>query len=228
MVFRRRSSRRSYGRRPRRSNARRRMLYRTRRMNRLVRSPSAHTFTCMTGINAVVLTSNVSGLNGTGFVSTSFNFKLSDLINSAEFTTLYDQFRILKATLYFQWNAAALDTIQIQSSVLLNPPVIMYHRDYDDNAVLTHSEFHERSATKYKRMRAGGITTLTVTPAVLASHFEGATATAYSPKWRQWLDVADAATPHYGMKVGFKYPASTVYGNLAVWYKLTVQFKGQR
>lgn len=225
MPYRRRSTRSRRG--SRRYYGRRRPRYMTRKM-RIRKSPSAHTFTRMTGINAVVLTSNVSGLNGTGFVGTSFQFKLSDLINASEFTVLYDQFRILKATLYFQWNAAALDTTQIQTSVLMNPPVIMYHRDYDDATVLTHSEFHERSATKYKRMRAGGITALTVTPAVLAQNFEGATATAYSPKWRQWLDCADSATPHYGMKVGFKYPASTVYGNLAVWYKLTVQFKGQR
>lgn len=182
----------------------------------------------MSGVTSVTLSSNTAGLGGTGFIGGTFPFKLSDMINASEITNLYDQFRILKATLFFKWQGSALDTTQLQTSVLLNPPVVAYYRDYDDNTTPTANEFHERAITKYRRMRPGQLVRIDCTPAVLISAFESVTATAYLPKWRQWIDVADSPTPHYGLKFGWEYPASTAYGNIAVWYQLTFQCKGQR
>lgn len=226
MPFRRRYS----ARRPRRYGPRatRRILRRTRRRMPMIRSPRYHTFERMTGVGAATLTSNTSGLSSTGFIGGVATFRLSDLINASELTALYDQFRILRATVYFQWQTSPTDTTQLQANVLLNPPILEYFPDYDDNSVPNASEFHERSTTRYKALRPGRATAVSVRPAVLAQMFESSVAAAYSPKWRQWLDMGDNAALHYGLKFGFKYPTSTPYGQVSTWTKLVVQCKGQR
>lgn len=224
MAYRRRSTRRRRG--TRRNYGRRRPRYTTRR-TRMYRRPNYyHTYDRMTSVTNVVLTSNTTGLGGSGFLAGAATFRLSDLINVSEFTNLYDQFRILKAQVYFKWQGSALDTTQLQTSVLLQRITLSYFPDYDDATLPNASEFHERSTTRYKTISPGRVQVIACKPAVLGLAYESTVANAYTPKWRQWLDMGDNATPYYGMKFGFEYPGLTAMGSVSTWIKLTFQCKG--
>lgn len=194
------------------------------------RNPTAHFFRRATTPALITLSSNANGLGGvSGFVGAGQAYTLNDVVNSAEFNALYDQFRILKVAVHFRWNASSSAGTGFASEYMLNPPNLMSFPDYDDNAAPNAQEFHERATTRMRRLTAGKIVTVYLTPAVLVSGYEaGGISVAYIPKWRQWIDIADITTQHFGLKVGFRYSPNTAYGTVETWYTVSFQCKNQR
>lgn len=184
-----------------------------------------HYFKRSTVPDIVPLTSNVAGFGGTGFLGSGRATALNQLINVADFTALYDQYKIIKTTFHFKWSISG--TVPADN-LLSNPPVMMYFRDHDDIVTPDHTMMMERSTTKYIAMRANRVYSITVKPSTLGMIYNSPTSTAYAPSWGKFIDVVDTAVPHYGLKVAWNYPASTVYGSVQVWQTMVVAFKGQR
>lgn len=176
---------------------------------------------------SLLLSNNVLGMLGSGFVTTCLTFRLSKLINVSDFTALYDQYKILKANVYFKWTLSSALT----DAQLSNPPTLMYIRDYDDNANLTHPQFHERATVKQLRLLPNKIVRVGLRPAVLNKTLKDGTdltSVSVSPTWNKWLDMGDADTDHYGLKYGINYPTGGLYGSVIVYYELVFACKGQR
>lgn len=124
-------------------------------------------------------------------------FKLSDLPDFADFTSLYDQYRINKVVLNFRRtndysNQAAL-AAGIRSSMLYT--II----DHDDIGVPTLAEM--RQYANCKEWSTDRDHSRATVPAVLVQNYETSIATAYTPKFKQWVSTTDPGTQHFGMKV---------------------------
>lgn len=184
-----------------------------------------HYFRRSTIPDIVALTSNVAGYGGTGFIGTGRASALNQLINSGDFTALYDQYKIIKTTFRFKWSISSTTPAD---NLLNNPPVMMYFRDHDDIATPDHQMMMERATTKYITLRPNRVYSITVRPSTLGMVYNSPTSTAYQPNWGKFIDMLDNAVPHFGLKVAWNYPPSTAYGSVQVWQTMTIACKGQR
>lgn len=157
---------------------------------------------------SIDLTNNVNG-----FVNQTNVFRLTDVVNSSEFTTLYDQYRINKVVLELKWSITEVGLTDVEIN---NPPILYYLRDYDDNASLTEDQYMENSRTKSLVLNPNRIYKLVLVPAQLQRVYNGTLSDGYAVKWKQWTDVGDPGVPHYGMKMGLKYPPNQDYGKLMI------------
>lgn len=146
-----------------------------------------------------------------------YSFKLSDVLDVAHITGLFDQYRIRKVILEFQ---------PIQTEVLMSQPtnatapiaqipMILSAIDRDSNTapatldeVREYSSMKELPATKYFKW--------VFKPSVLAEVYRSAISTNYNPKFDTWLDTSSgggADVPHYGLKLimGLGGSADNVY-----------------
>jgi len=143
--------------------------------------------------------------NGTE-ASADFTFKLTDLINYTEFTTLFDQYKILKVVFKLQLinNPDAAYPINTNaSSATANSvnwfPKFWYIRDYDSGSSETISSMKERQGAKFFILRPNKEYSVALKPLVQVQTYKTSVSTGYAPK-RLWLDIADATVPHYGLK----------------------------
>jgi len=129
----------------------------------------------------------------------AYTFKLSDLPNYTEFTNLFDRFRIVKVAVHLipQWTNNDLNPVTSMEKV--NPAIYSVVDTTEDAAPTALTEMYEYSNLKITR--GGRIHTRYFSPAVLTNAFEGVAATAYIPKWKQWITTDDYATPHYAIKL---------------------------
>lgn len=146
----------------------------------------------------------------------AMTFKLSDLTNATEFTNLFDKFRIC---------AVKLEIVPKFSGNDMNPgttfpgaPCIHSVLDYND--ATNPGDLNElMQYSNYKRTRGHNIHKRYFKPCVLAANYEGSVTTAYTSKWKVWLDCTDSGTAHFGLKymidrtpnVAFQYRAFVKY-----------------
>lgn len=134
----------------------------------------------------------------------AFVWNFDSLLNNADFTSLYDRYRI--------------DYIQCRAQLVNNPdgafalnsttpgnstnyyPKLWWCPDYDDSAAETLDDLKQRSKTKCVVLQPNKVYKFGVKPAILAQTYRTAVSTGYSPKWGQWIDMAQTNVPHYGIK----------------------------
>lgn len=163
--------------------------------------------------NTIDLTNNISG-----FENRNLLFRLSQLVNAVEFSQLYDQYRINKIILEVKWSMRS-DTVS--GVEINNPPIMYYLRDYDDIVATTEEQFNENARTKSVVLNPNKMYKFVIVPAQLHTVYNTGLANGYAIKWKQWTDVGNIDVPHYGLKMGFKYPANEDYGSVhfnAVYY----------
>lgn len=148
---------------------------------------------------------------------TSLTFRLSDVPNVGEFSSLFDQFKLTYVKLMFKLNQ---DPSSQPATNSFYPT--MYHSVDHDDAVAPSSlnDMREHGRTRMSVLRPNRYTVVKVKPSVLfeAARNPGAGTTTYCPKWRQWVDMAHTDTLHYGLK----YALDNTF-NLNPNYSLEVQ-----
>lgn len=131
----------------------------------------------------------------------SYSFKLADVVNSAEFTSLYDMYRINKVTLY-------LDRIRNSTGNSFDNPfnyrALVVH-DYNDVTPLTtEDEYLEYSNCKMVQMIGNGSHKVVLYPKIanVVENVSGA-ATAYTAMSsnKVWLNTVNNEVPHFGIKI---------------------------
>lgn len=138
--------------------------------------------------------------NGDSAIYRGLQFTLGDLEGYTELTQLYDQYMITKVVVEFLWTITGSDAGVVGPNPSMSPYVNCI-RDYDDANTPTSTNFRESGRVKRLRLVANKRHILALTPAVLGMRYQSATSTAYGPQWKQRIDMADAATPHYGLKI---------------------------
>lgn len=123
---------------------------------------------------------------------------LGQLVNFSEFTQLYDQYRInyVVYKYYLKIDPSA------QTAATASYPKLYWYRDLDDsNAPASLSEMRENARTRVAVMNPNRPVVIKYRPNTLAVLYTSAVASQYKPVYKQWMDVAQTGTPHYGHKI---------------------------
>lgn len=170
-------------------------------------------------------------------LSTQFTF--TDISGNSEFAALYDSYR--------------LNGVKISIKMISNPdasyaagntpvnqytnyyPTLWYVRDYDDVALMTLEQIREYKAVKHVTLRPNKEISIMVKPRVLRQVFNSSTNAGYEIALPKFIDMANNALPHYGLKMvldfeGTSIPINTVTNQwrFRVNYKYFFQAKDVR
>lgn len=149
------------------------------------------------------------------------NFNLGGIgavVNSTDFTSLYDQYRVnyLELKFYLKIDPAA------QTAASATITRLYWYRDFDDSgAPADLNEMRENGKTKVYVLDPYKPLTIRVKPNVVAAMYQSAVTTQYSPKFNTWLDCAQPTTPHYVGKFAIEDLRNT---NLFVQVEGTLHF----
>lgn len=157
------------------------------------------------------------------FTGYAFSFKLNDVINVTEFTTLFDSYQIAKVELEFCPDTQIVNRRIINDTApVFTVPSIYVHRDLD-NAIAPTSEDQMSQRQDCIRRSATDRFKYVVVPQVGREIYRSATLTAYeTPMALTWLDCNYADVPHYGVHVGLTPQGSTNDGDFT--YKVKAKY----
>lgn len=215
MYVRRKYKRRALLRRKRRAGAKRKMYTKARKVNI---KKDMHYFTRSTEII------QYQG-QGTAEIVGSGTFRLNQLPNYGEFTTLFDRYKIhgVKLTWHLRQTPGA-DNLVFQHNVY---PRLFIIKDYDDSnnpanqaAIQEHGKCKEYILTPNRKLN------MYIKPSVLIPAYRSGLSSSYIPKWNQWIDCADSDVPHYGIK--YVIDTFNTYYQLFVTAKFYMSFKDTR
>lgn len=144
-------------------------------------------------------------MNGV-FLARSYMFKFSDLIQAADFSNLFDQYRISKIVLRVTMvnNPDANNYVNQPTTVNSTNwyPKLWYIPDYDGGPTETLASIRERQGVKCRTMQPNKILTITFRPKCRVLTYSTATSTGYSPKNIK-VDMTDTNVEHFGMQFVF-------------------------
>lgn len=154
-------------------------------------------------------------------------FRLTDVPNVTEFTSLYDQYQIkgVRVKLMPKFDTATqtgTGTIPTAQHVMNR---VFSALDYDDNTAVTAVS----DLTQYQNMRQTKGTRDHVRyfkPRCLSEAYGGLGTTHYMPKANQWIDTSNPGTPHYAIKWGITQCALNLSYDMQIDYYLA--FKNVR
>jgi len=157
----------------------------------------------------------------TGVTANGFSFALSNLPNYTEFTSLFDQYRILQASVSFLPYANSSSSGAVSGSF---PGIIASAIDYDDASLPGATDLQQYES--YKRNPAFEEFVRTIKPRVAIAAYNGSTFTGYVNRYAPWIDANSPSVPHYGLKtviINSTYATSTPVYEVEV--QLTIQVR---
>lgn len=178
---------------------RRRMARKRVNRSRINPSRNVHAFRRWAQSNTVLAG---TGSAGAGYAEA---FTFNQLPNYTEFDTLYDRYMLTTIILKVQMIANPESSYYPASTTLANAmnwyPKFWYYPDYDDNtAPSSLDEVKQHAKAKHFVLQPNKEFTIVIKPAVNIQTYRTSTTTGYSPKWKQWIDIAQVDVPHFGVK----------------------------
>lgn len=152
-------------------------------------------------------------LNGT-FLSRQYEIKFEDMIQSADFTALFDSYRILKVTYTFQLINVPESYLYANSSntsANVNGtnwyPKLWYVTDYDGGSTETLNSIRERQGVKCRILQPNSVVKITFMPKCRILTYKttdaaGDITEGYGTKSIK-IDMNDTDVPHYGLACVF-------------------------
>jgi hypothetical protein len=168
----------------------------------VMKKDKVHTF-CRSFVSTV----NISA--GAGENDYAFTFSLSDLPSYAEFTSLFDQYRLIQVVATFNANMG----------YNLQPNVVFTAIDYDDNTVINVPAIQQYdtclaiNTSRFRRV---------INPRLAVAAYNGAFTGYANVSNKQWIDAASPNTQYYGLKVCV--PAMFSGTTTTVIYNVTFQY----
>lgn len=137
---------------------------------------------------------------------TSINYLVGsvNMPNLTEFTTLFDQYKLLTFTVEFRprFSEAPVNLVLL--------PTMYWIHDKDDATAITASQMMEHARVRSQRMNRPVFITVKF-PTIMQPVYQSAVSTSYAPRKTIWLDMANSSVPHYGVKYFIQGGASTSY-----------------
>jgi len=160
------------------------------------------------------------GSSVAAFTNFAWTFRLNDVPNVSEFTSLFDQYRIKKVTLMLIPN----QTESIPSAA--NFGLMFRVIDYDDANLLTaNTDYMQYQNCQLHPVVFPGIMEIPVVPRIASAVYGGGAFTSYG-NTEMWLDVASPSVEHYGVKLGIS--QTTVSVAFQVVAKFELEFRNPR
>lgn len=123
-------------------------------------------------------------------------FALNQLPNVSEFTSLFDQYQLVKVNLRFK-----LRIDPGAGSTLGTYPTMLYRRDHDDaNPPGSIDEMEQSNLTRHVVLHPNKWIKIGVKPSILQAGYTQTGVTATFPKYKTWIDVSYPDVKHYGLK----------------------------
>lgn len=190
--------------------------------------------TSVAGINVTTCSYDIgsSVLSATAANTTSafsILFKLSDLPNVTEFTTLFDSYMITGVMMQIKMISNPYSAYPVNgssSSATINSnnffPTIWYVADHDDNTTLSLAQIKEYDKVRHKVLRPNQETNIMLRPTTLQQLYRSSVTTGYAEnRRRQWLDIGATDIPHYGIKSVIDFEGLTPVGS----FEFKINFK---
>lgn len=177
-------------------------------------------------INTTIATP--TGIAG-GYASIGFNNYLTQASQYAEFTALYDYYKINYIVYKIVWLGTTLSGIEV-ANTSTGAPHLYYVLDRDDVTPYAASD------AGLQDMRANGMCrrhvftpdrrecTIKLKPNLLSENFNGALSTAYTIMFNKWIDCNNDAVPHYGTKLMFHTPSPNSQPSVANYFEITATY----
>lgn len=135
-------------------------------------------------------------------------FSLQDVINSGDFTTLFDQYRIEKVQLIFRISSLATTGAPSSTASAFNispltNPTLYWFIDHDDANSISPSDMRERMGVRSRQLVPGRPVIITLrNPRVDVATFNsgGVAIPNGVGNGRAWFDTATSTVPAYGIK----------------------------
>lgn len=124
------------------------------------------------------------------------NINLSSISDYQSYANLFDQYRLNKIVLIF----TPLDvqaTAGLSSGTVNSRGHLSYVINRTGDNITTESQMQEYS--NYKEIPYGKQVKVSFVPNCLGMAYKTSIATAYMPKYKQWIDTADIGAYHYGI-----------------------------
>lgn len=166
------------------------------------------------------------------------NFKLEDCVNYAEYTALWDQYKIVGCRLTLIPYQTCVSTAAAYSSATGQPSFLIHSIiDYDDDNTPTLSNSGVNDFRQYPSYRcdniylgAGKKWSRFVRPKVAAPVYATAITTAYSANSYPWMDSSTTNASSHGIKLIFETVSGGAEASLMVKAEVTyyLKFKSPR
>lgn len=164
-------------------------------------STTTHAFIRKQGLNTI------AGAAGYAPFQSYTQIRFANVINSSEFSALYDQYVIDKVKVQF-WLKVDPGA---QTATMAIAPKLYWYRDLDDQSLASQNDMRERSNSKIAVLRTDRPVTIWVKPNVLNLVYRGVATSSYVPKFSQWLDMSATDVDHYGIKYNIDDLTTTAY-----------------
>lgn len=158
----------------------------------------------------LVLGGSTGTLTGTYF--RAFVFRLNDLPNYLEFTSLYDYYKIRSVALTIMWRSTNLSMIETQNSIAkVGLPIMYYVIDRDDDTAPTAiDQLREYSRAKRFEFDTGKrACRIYLKCNTIQESAETAGAAGKQLMFNKWNDCNNSDIYHYGLKIGIYVPMLT-------------------
>lgn len=169
-----------------------------------------------------VRTTDTGDLTSTqlGDTSVAYSFQINNLPNSAEFLSLFDQYRIVKVQMRF-----------IPYQTVANPTasksILVTVADYDD-AVVLNSLQEAYQYTSCRITNALGEHVWTIKPRISMAAYGSGIFSSYSNQPAQWIDSGSNTVAHYGIKAYLTADSGSVRNSWKVVYKYWIECRHPR
>ena len=166
--------------------------------------------------------------NGSTSVMGSIAFRLDDLDQVATFSSLFDQYRIDRVHLRIR---PRNNSVFLASTASPNQasPVMFVVVDFDD-ATAASTVADLRQYSNCIELNTSDSADIILKPAVTPAVWSSGAFSGYSVEGSRWIDVANTAVPHFGVKFGVTaLQLSATYSwawDVEAWY--TVSFRAVR
>lgn len=132
------------------------------------------------------------------------HFTFDQIINYAEFSSLFDRYRIDKVVLKFQLMSNPDANYAPANTAVLNAtnyfPKLWYCTDTDDANAITLAQMKERGNCKCVILRPNKVITVAFSPNILSLTYRTALGSGYSPSPGIFVDATNTDVPYYAFK----------------------------
>lgn len=171
----------------------------------------------VTGCTYNTSTSSLFTNVGQSTASFSMYFSLADIPNVSEFTTLFDYYKLNRVLVTIKMvsnpDASQQPTSQTLSNLMNYYPTIWYVRDNDDNNTVTLPAIKEFEKVRHKVLMPNREIKIILRPTTLSQIYKGVLPGYAIDTKKQYLDMAQADIPHYGLKTVFDLEGLTSSGD---------------
>lgn len=151
-----------------------------------------------------------------GYVGAAQQFRIDQLPNVSEFTTLFDQYTIRYVKWYLVLRSTGTSMVESAVNGSIGMPNLIVVRDYDDATVPASSNVGYDELREFNKAKTFCFTAerrcfrIGIKPAVLSEVYRSGVATSYVPKFNQRIDCVTADVPHFGLRYVIQVPTTAL------------------